>query len=78
MVRISFSLGGGGALAVVAGQREEVDARARVGAHGGAQDDGVAVGGDDGAAGELGDLAGLEAHGAAADLALDDGVLDGL
>ena len=58
-------------LAVVAGQREEVDARARIGAHGGGEHHGLAEGAHDGAAGQLGHLAGLELEGASADLCLD-------
>jgi len=64
--------GRGELLTVVAGQREEVDAHARVCAHGGGKHDRVAVAGHDGAAGELGDLAGLEAERAPADLTFNE------
>ena len=62
-----------GLLAVVAGEREEVDARAGVGADAGREDPGVGVAGDDGAAGELGHAARLEAERAPADDLLNDG-----
>ena len=64
---------GAGLLAVVAGEREEVDARARVGADAGGEDAGVGVGGDDGAARELGHAARLEAERAPADDLFNDG-----
>src|SRR5207237_246018 len=63
--------GGGAALAVVHLEGEEIDPFAGVGAGDGAEDDGVAVLDGDGACGELGEAAGLDREGAAADLALD-------
>ena len=69
--------GGGGALAVIAGKREEIDASARVGADGGAQDDGVAVTGDDCSVGELGNLASFESQRTAADFTFNNDMLLG-
>ena len=59
-------------LAVVASEWEEVDAHARICANAGSEDDGVSVGGHDGAAGELGDAASLEAECATADKFLNE------
>jgi hypothetical protein len=83
IVRTSFSFalaeaarelaGRAGLLAVVAGEREEVDALARIRAHAGGEDAGVGVAGDDGAARELGHAASLEAERAPADVLLNDG-----
>ena len=80
LARLAFALAeaagelarGAGLLAVVAGEGEEVDAGARVGADAGREDPGVGVGRDDGAACELRDAAGLEAERAPADDLLDD------
>jgi len=65
---------GGSLLAVVAGQREKVDAGAGIRADGGGEDDGLSVGREDRASGELGDLACLKAQRSSADLALNNGV----
>mgnify|MGYP001987389682 CR=1 FL=1 len=59
--------GCGKTLAVVALEGEEIEAGSRVGPHGGAKHCGVGVPGDDGAAGQLCDLAGLEAEHASTD-----------
>ena len=52
-------------------EREEVEARTRVGAVGGPEDHGVAVTDRDGPAGKHGHLAGLDGQGAAGELRLE-------
>jgi hypothetical protein len=64
---------GEGLLDVLAGEREEVDARADVAAADGDEDDALAEGDEDGAVGLLGDAARLEGEGLAVD---EDGFAD--
>ena len=57
----------------VDGEREEVETGPRLGAVGGPEDEGVAVADGDGAAGEAGELAGLERERSTAELDLERG-----